>query len=38
MEVIDNLRTAGVDQLGLLTEQIKDKSQSQPRAASGTGQ
>lgn len=25
VEVIDNLRAAGVDQLGLLTEQIKDK-------------
>ena len=24
-DVIDNLRTAGVDQLGLLTEQIRDK-------------
>ena len=24
-DVIDNLRTAGVDQLGLLTEQIQDK-------------
>jgi len=37
MEVIDNLRTAGVDQLGLLTEQIKDKSKP-AGAASGTGQ
>ncbi|MBS1873097.1 MAG: biopolymer transporter ExbD [Acidobacteria bacterium] len=25
LDCIDNLRTAGVDQLGLLTEQIKDK-------------
>jgi biopolymer transport protein ExbD/biopolymer transport protein TolR len=25
VEVVDNLRTAGVDQVGLLTEQVKDK-------------
>ena len=24
-DVIDNLRTAGVDQLGLLTEEVQDK-------------
>jgi biopolymer transport protein ExbD len=24
-DVVDNLRTAGVDQLGLLTEEIRDK-------------
>ena len=38
MEVVDNLRTAGVDQLGLLTEQVKDKSSKPAAAASGTGQ
>ena len=27
-DVVDNLRTAGVDQLGLLTEEIKDKKKS----------
>jgi biopolymer transport protein ExbD/biopolymer transport protein TolR len=27
-DVIDNLRTAGVDQLGLITEQIKNKEAS----------
>jgi biopolymer transport protein ExbD/biopolymer transport protein TolR len=31
VEVIDNLRTAGVDQLGMLTEQIQEKS-TQPAA------
>ena len=31
VEVIDNLRAAGVDQLGLLTEQIQDK--NKPAAA-----
>jgi biopolymer transport protein ExbD/biopolymer transport protein TolR len=25
VDVVDNLRAAGVDQLGLLTEQIQDK-------------
>jgi biopolymer transport protein ExbD len=39
MEVVDNLRTAGVDQLGLLTEQVKDNKSTKPAAAaSGTGQ
>ena len=38
MEVVDNLRTAGVDQLGLLTEQVKEKSSKPAAAASGTGQ
>ncbi len=27
-DVIDNLRTAGVDQLGLLTEEIRDKNKA----------
>ncbi len=34
MEVVDNLRAAGVDQLGLLTEQVKETK----RAGSGAGQ
>lgn len=34
VEVIDNLRAAGVDQLGLLTEQIKEKGKE---AGSGGG-
>lgn len=32
-DVVDNLRTAGVDQLGLLTEQLVDK--SKPAAGAG---
>ena len=31
-EVIDSLRTAGVDQLGLLTEEIKDKNKASATA------
>ena len=30
VDVVDNLRAAGVDQLGLLTEQIQDKNAPQP--------
>jgi biopolymer transport protein ExbD/biopolymer transport protein TolR len=33
VEVIDNLRTAGVDQLGLLTEQLQEKGAQPPAAA-----
>jgi len=33
VEVVDNLRAAGVDQLGLLTEQIQDKGATQAPAA-----
>jgi len=33
VEVVDNLRAAGVDQLGLLTEQIQEK--GKPAAAAG---
>jgi biopolymer transport protein ExbD/biopolymer transport protein TolR len=33
VEVVDNLRAAGVDQLGLLTEQVQDK--NKPAAAEG---
>ncbi|HEX4168635.1 MAG TPA: biopolymer transporter ExbD [Bryobacteraceae bacterium] len=29
-DVVDNLRTAGVDQLGLLTEEIRDKNRTTP--------
>jgi len=32
VEVVDNLRAAGVDQLGLLTEQIQEKGTPQPVA------
>lgn len=35
VDVIDNLRTAGVDQIGLLTEQVKDKNKP---SGSGAGQ
>ena len=31
VDVVDNLRAAGVDQLGLLTEQMQDKMQSRRR-------
>ena len=34
LDCIDNMRTAGVDQLGLLTEQVKDNK----RAGGGAGQ
>jgi len=34
-DIVDNLRTAGVDQLGLLTEQLQEK--KQPGAGSGAG-
>ncbi len=34
-DVVDNIRAAGVDQVGLLTEQILDK--SKPAAAPGAG-
>jgi len=34
VDVVDNLRAAGVDQLGLLTEQIQEKQPTKP--ASGT--
>lgn len=33
VEVVDNLRTAGVDQLGLLTEQIQEKKPGQATPA-----
>ena len=39
VEVVDNLRAAGVDQIGLLTDQIQDKkSQSQGEAGGGAQQ
>jgi biopolymer transport protein ExbD len=34
-DVVDDLRAGGVDQLGLLTEQIQDK--NKPAAAGGSG-
>jgi len=33
VDVVDNLRAAGVDQLGLLTEQMQDKNNPAPAAA-----
>jgi biopolymer transport protein ExbD len=36
-DVIDNLRTAGVDQIGLITEQVKD-SKSKGNLGAGAGQ
>lgn len=33
VDVVDNLRAAGVDQVGLLTEQVQDKGKQQPKAA-----
>lgn len=39
MDVVDNLRAAGVDQLGLLTEQVKQQGgATQTPAGGGTGQ
>lgn len=36
VEVVDNLRSAGVDQIGLLTEEVqKDKPETAPPAAAG---
>ena len=37
-EVIDNLRSAGVDQVGLLTEQVQDKGKRAPNVATAAGQ
>jgi biopolymer transport protein ExbD/biopolymer transport protein TolR len=36
VDVVDNLRAAGVDNVGLLTEQLQDK--AKPAAGSGSGQ
>ena len=36
VEVVDNLRAAGVDNVGLLTEQLQEK--NKPAAGSGSGQ
>ena len=39
VDVVDNLRAAGVDSLGLLTEQVQDnKNQQKPSTSSGAGQ
>jgi len=38
VEVVDNLRAAGVDQLGLLTEQIMERRPGQPGTTPGAGQ
>lgn len=37
VDVVDNLRAAGVDQLGMLTEQIQERKPGAPPAAGGTG-
>lgn len=37
VEVVDNLRAAGVDQLGLLTEQLQDKSKQPAEAPKPAG-
>jgi biopolymer transport protein ExbD/biopolymer transport protein TolR len=38
VEVVDNVRSAGVDDLGLLTEQKKNNQQQAPPPATGAGQ
>jgi len=38
VEVVDNLRAAGVDQLGLLTEQLAEKKPGSAPAGAPTGQ
>jgi biopolymer transport protein ExbD/biopolymer transport protein TolR len=38
VEVVDNLRAAGVDQLGLLTEQVQERTTPPSGAAARTGQ
>jgi biopolymer transport protein ExbD len=38
MEVVANLQAAGVDQVGLLTEQLQDKGKSESAAAAPAGQ
>ena len=39
VDVVDNLRAAGVDQLGLLTEQLQEKgAPAKPATGSGSGQ
>jgi biopolymer transport protein ExbD/biopolymer transport protein TolR len=38
VDVVDNLRAAGVDQLGLLTEQIPDKNKPEPTVGGAGGQ
>jgi len=38
VDVVDNLRAAGVDQLGLLTEQLQEGSKPAPAAAPPAGQ
>ena len=38
MEVVANLQAAGVDQVGLLTEQLQEKGRSESQSASPAGQ
>jgi hypothetical protein len=37
VEVVDNLRAAGVDQLGLLTEQLQEKGKADAACGAGCG-
>jgi len=37
-DVVDNVRAAGVDQIGLITEQIPDANKNKAPEATGTGQ
>jgi len=38
LEVVQNLQAAGVDQVGLLTEQLQDKGKSESQSAAPSGQ
>jgi biopolymer transport protein ExbD len=38
LEVVQNLQAAGVDQVGLLTEQLQDKGKSESQSAAPAGQ
>jgi len=38
VDVVDNLRAAGVDNIGLLTEQIQEKGKAAPAAGAPSGQ
>jgi hypothetical protein len=38
LEVVQNLQAAGVDQVGLLTEQLQDKGKTESQSAAPAGQ
>jgi biopolymer transport protein ExbD/biopolymer transport protein TolR len=38
VDVIDNLRSAGVDQLGLLTEKMQEKGSAKPASPAPSGE